>query len=365
MLPVPLLKPCLEALKELTSAYNSTVVMCTATQPALSTTESFKDGLDNVMEIIPNPRELYTLFKRVRTSTLPGLSNDELADRITSQDQALCIVNTRKHARTIYESIRDHGNCFHLSGLMCPQHRTEILNRIKMLLKDNQPCRVVSTQLVEAGVDIDFPVVFRAIAGIDSIAQAAGRCNREGRLTEDGQVYIFSSETDSPSNYFQLNADIAEMVMRHHDDPLSLEAVEEYFKNLYWIKGDQLDVHQILNLLSQGTLKGDFPFREIDKKFKIIENEMEPIIIPFKKDKEAEEIIRGLRYSENTGLFARKAQRFTVQVYSNVVNSLEHAGSIERIQNQYLVLTNEDLYRDDLGLCPENPTFHEIESLIR
>ncbi|MBW1699698.1 MAG: CRISPR-associated helicase Cas3' [Deltaproteobacteria bacterium] len=363
ILPVPLLKPCLEILRELTSAYNTTIVLCTATQPALSTTESFKDGLDNVTEIIPNPKQLYTGFKRVRFNNLAELSNEELADIIINHEQVLCIVNTRKNARTLFELIREHDNCYHLSGFMCPQHRTEILSKIKTLLKNNQPCRVVSTQLVEAGVDVDFPVVFRAMTGIDSIAQAAGRCNREGRLPENGQLYIFSPESSGKYRQFQINADIAEMVMRHHEDPLSLEAVEEYFKNLFWIKGDQLDVHQILKILSEGASAGNFPFKEVDEKFKIIQDDMVPIIIPF--NQEAQEIIQGLRYAEHTGLFARRAQRFIVQVYPNIANSLEHSGSIERLQNQYLVLINQDLYNKDLGLCAEDPTFHDVESLIQ
>jgi CRISPR-associated endonuclease/helicase Cas3 len=245
---------------------------------------------------------------------------------------------------------------------MCPEHRTATLNKIRSALLDGSSCRVISTQLIEAGVDIDFPIVFRSAAGIDSIAQAAGRCNREGKLLEGGRVFIFSSEDGSPPGHFRQTAQTAESVMRHHDDFLSLEAVTEYFMTLYWMKGNKLDEYQILDDLGEGAKNGDFPFRAVDKKFKIIKDGAESIIIPW--NKEAEKIISGLRYSEYPALFARKAQRFTVQVYPKVLGSLECAGSVERLHDQYCLLINMDIYRDDLGLCPEDPTFHEVESLI-
>jgi len=207
MLPVPLLKPCLEVLRELSSAYRTSIVLCTATQPALSTTETFKDGLEGVREIASDPGKLYAEFKRVRVKKLPVISDDELADRLNEHKQVLCIVNTRGHARRIFERIRDgEEGCYHLSALMCPEHRTATLNKIRSALLDGSPCRVISTQLIEAGVDIDFPVVFRSAAGIDSIAQAAGRCNREGKLLEGGQVFVFLPEDGTlPGHFRQAN----------------------------------------------------------------------------------------------------------------------------------------------------------------
>ena len=363
MLPVSLLKPCLEVLRDLSNAYKTSVVLCTATQPALSTTETFKDGLNGVREIISEPRKLYAEFKRVQVEKLPVISDNELAKRLNKYKQVLCIVNTRGHARRIFERIHNEENgCYHLSALMCPKHRTATLNKIRSALLDGSPCRVISTQLVEAGVDIDFPVVFRSMAGIDSIAQAAGRCNREGKLREGGQVFVFSPEDGLPPGHFRQTAQTAESVIRHHDDILSLEAVTEYFRTLYWMRGENLDEYQILDDLAAGAKNGDFPFRIIDKKFKIIKDGAESIIIPW--NEEAEKIISGLRYSEFPASFARQAQRFTVQVYPKVLSSLEYAGSVERLHNQYCVLINMDIYRDDLGLCPENPTFHEVESLI-
>lgn len=362
MLPVPLLKPSLEVLRELALNYRTTIVLCTATQPALSKSETFKDGLEGVREIIPDPAALYETFKRVDTVKLPSLADDELAEKLNEYRQVLCVVNSRKHARQLYERLSDKEGHFHLSALMCPAHRTEVLDRIRAALANGEPCRVISTQLVEAGVDIDFPVVFRSIAGVDSIAQAAGRCNREGKLSENGKVFVFTPEAGLPPGYFRQTAETTEAVLRHHSDPLSLSAVHDYFRQLYWLRGAALDQHQILADLSEGAKAGDFPFRVVAEKFKIIEEGMVPIIIPW-NDK-AEQIVEELRYSAFPASAARKAQRFTIQVYPQVLYGLLTAGSVERLHEQYNVLINRDLYREDLGLCPEEPTFHRIESLI-
>jgi len=362
MLPVPLLKPSLEVLRELALNYRTTIVLCTATQPALSTSETFKDGMEGVREIIPDPAALYETFKRVDTAKLPTLADDELAERLNEYRQVLCVVNTRKHARQLYELLSDKAGHFHLSALMCPAHRTEVLDRIRAALANGEPCRVISTQLVEAGVDIDFPVVFRSIAGVDSIAQAAGRCNREGKLSENGKVFVFTPEAGLPPGYFRQTAETTEAVLRHHSDPLSLSAVHDYFRQLYWLKGAALDQHQILADLSEGAKAGDFPFRVVAEKFKIIEEGMVPIIIPW--NGKAERIVEELRYSVFPAAAARKAQRFTIQVYPQVLYGLLNAGSVECLHEQYNVLINRDLYREDLGLCPEEPTFHRIESLI-
>jgi CRISPR-associated endonuclease/helicase Cas3 len=362
MLPVPLLKPSLEAIRELALNYRTTLVLCTATQPALSASATFTEGLKDVREIIPEPAKLYGFFKRVKTTKLPALSDAALLKKLDRYGQVLCIVNTRKHARRLYERLPDLTGCYHLSALMCPAHRSEVLARIRLALANEEPCRVISTQLVEAGVDIDFPVVFRAISGVDSMAQAAGRCNREGKLPGDGQVFIFSPEAALPPGYFRQTAETAEAVLRHHEDPLSLEAVHAYFEQLYWLKGAALDQQGILAVLADGAMTGDFPFRVVAEKFKIIEETTVPVIIPW--NGEAEAIVEDLRYGSLPAIAVRKAQRFTVQVYQQDLDALFRAGCVERLHDQYNVLLNKDLYRDDLGLCPEDPTFQKIESLI-
>ena len=164
-------------------------------------------------EIVSDPDRIYVEFKRVQIEKLPVISDHELADKLSKYKQVLCIVNTRGHARRIFELIRDEAEgCYHLSALMCPEHRTTTLNKIRSALLDGRPCRVISTQLIEAGVDIDFPIVFRSAAGIDSIAQAAGRCNREGKISEGGRVFVFSPEDGLPPGYFRQAAQTASRV---------------------------------------------------------------------------------------------------------------------------------------------------------
>lgn len=362
MLPVSLLKPCLEAIKELSTNYRTTIVLCTATQPPLGKSLEFKDGLEGIREIIPDPVTLYHSFKKVKVDSLPTLSNQDLGNMLLEHGQALAVCNTRRQARETFELIGTEKGVFHLSALMCPAHRTAVLRKIHLKLGNGDLCRVVSTQLIEAGVDIDFPVVFRSIAGIDSIAQAAGRCNREGLLPGKGQVYIFPPESGLPPGYFRQTAQMAQEVLRHHQDPLDLEAVKEYFQTLYWQKGDLLDEFRILEMILEGNRTGNYPFRTIAQKFKIIQDIMESIIIPW--NAEADLLIREIRYTEYPGATARKAQRFTIQVPPQTFYKLLGEGAVERIQERYNVLTNKDIYREDLGLCPEDPSFHEVESLM-
>jgi CRISPR-associated endonuclease/helicase Cas3 len=362
MLPVPLLKPSLEALKELASSYRTTILLCTATQPSLSKSPKFENGLEGVREIVADPAALYEEFKKIDLTYMSTVLDTELAEKLRSYRQVLCIVNTRRHARKIYELIgKEEGN-FHLSALMCPAHRTEVIWKIRQTLQEGGLCRVISTQLIEAGVDIDFPVVFRSLSGIDSIAQAAGRCNREGRLPQNGEVYVFMPEKGLPPGYFRQTAETSEEVMRHHSNPLTLEAVDEYFRTLYWLKGERLDEFQILADLSEGIRTGDFPFRRVEEKFKIIKDGSEPIIIPW--DANAEKLIDELRFSDYPASAARKVQRYTIQVPPRVLYGLLSGGAVERLHEQYNILINRDIYRIDIGLCPEDPAFHEIENLI-
>lgn len=364
MLPVSLLKPCLEVLRTLTDSYKTTIVLCTATQPSLSKTDEFKNGLENVREIIANPIELYNQFKRVQITLLSKsekkTTDSELSKMLLEHKQVLCVVNTRHHARKLYERIEDKEGLYHLSALMCPVHRSKSIQKIKIALKNDEKCRVISTQLIEAGVDIDFPVVFRSSAGIDSIAQSAGRCNREGEL-EIGEVYVFYPEEGLPVGYLRQGAEEANTVMRQYDDLLSIEAVNEYFRNLYWRNQDSLDKKDILKKLSEEISRLNFPFKEIAGEFRIIDNIMESIIIPY--NNEAKELIKCLRYTKFPKGIIRKLQRFCVQVYPNILTKLEGV-AVEKIQDNYRVLTNADLYRDNIGLTYDDPLYREMENNI-
>ena len=221
MLPVPFLIPCIEAIRELAANFGTTVVLCTATQPALGRNAEFDRGLEEVREIVADPRVLYEEFRRVEVEKAGTLSFDGVAARLREHPRVLSVVNTRREAVELYERIRESAGACHLSALMCAEHRSKKLAGIKAMLKAGEACRLVSTRLIEAGVDIDFPVVFRAVAGLDSIAQAAGRCNREGRLPRPGRLIVYTPEEGVPPGPFRPPAECAEEIMMKYEDPLS------------------------------------------------------------------------------------------------------------------------------------------------
>jgi len=252
MLPIQFLKPCLLAVSELVKNYGSTAVLCTATQPSIN--ELLPSSVKSI-EIMDNPKQLYDDFKKVKAVKKGEMDDDTLAGEINRLEQVLCIVNTRKHAKEIYNKLK--GNVFHLSTLMCPVHRQETLAEIRQRLKDKQPCKVVSTQLIEAGVDIDFPVVYR------SIVQSAGRCNREGRLPT-GNVFVFKpvSEYAKIKGYLERTAKVADMVFRRYDDPISLDAIDYYFKMLFDVEGEQaIDKKDIIACFEQKSSQLEFNFQ--------------------------------------------------------------------------------------------------------
>jgi len=354
-LPVDYLKPCLVALKELAANYKSTIVLCTATQPAIGKRDNFPIGLDlsSDREIMPDPKSLYQRLQRVTVVDLGKQTDAQTSERMLSGEQSLCIVNTRKHARLIYEALGNAKAHFHLSALMCPMHRNAVLDTIRHRLERGMPCRVVSTQLIEAGVDVDFPVVFRSVAGVDSIAQAAGRCNRNGTLQGKGKTYIFRSEHHSSERFFSETANCAEAVLELHDDPLSLEAVEHFFKLYYWDQSARWDKKQIMqdyHLLQDRQFPFSFSFDRTAREFHLIDQHSKPVIIPWKdKGRKLCERLRAI--PQPYRILRRKLQRYTVQIPERLWNEHLHK-SFDWVHDQFAVLISPDLhYSDQFGLC--------------
>ena len=347
MLPTGYLLPCLAALSELVRNYGATVVICTATQPRLG------DLLDKKVrprEIMQSPDRLYETFKRVRVTDLGLLSDADLSARLKDHCQVLCIVNTRNHAKKLYDAIKDAGNCYHLSARMCPVHRRKKIAEIKKRLKEGLDCRVISTQLIEAGVDIDFPVVYRAMTGIDSVAQAAGRCNREGKLPF-GEVFIFKSTGPhgKATSWQSFVAEIGEMTLAGSDDPLSFPTVAEYFQRLYHYKSDGgLDEKEILRQLEERAGEFAFPFEEIADEFQIIEEGTKDVIIPF--DEHSRSVIERLRTAEFPWRFVRDLQGYSISIYPNEFREMERMNRIETIADRFYVLRTCEDYSDETGL---------------
>jgi CRISPR-associated endonuclease/helicase Cas3 len=369
-LPVTLLQPCLHALRELASGgpdghsnYHASVVLCTATQPAVELRDDFKSGLRNVREIITDRIALFNVLRRVRVTDLGRipLPDADLAARLADCPQALCIVNTRRHAAELYSLLPDDGTRFHLSALMCPAHRSVALgdrrnpapDSIRHALKNALPCRVVTTQLIEAGVDVDFPVVYRALAGLDSIAQAAGRCNREGRLSALGETFVFTPERPIPRGFLRKTADsAAEVLPLHPADPLAPSAIEAYFRLHYWKNEDQMDVKRILDCFPYGPATlwrpdtlFDFQFKDCAERFQFIESAYQPILVPYR---EGRELIAELRTTFEPAAqrqLARRLQRYVVLIPAPVALAHRGRGLVE-LHDRYLVLD------DDLAYSP-------------
>lgn len=309
-LPLKLVGPCLAALRELAVNYRVSPVLCTATQPALREQDGMKGGLDipDLRELAPDPPRLYRALKRVEVERLEGPVSDEtVVARMKAADdgQMLVIVNTRAHARALYDAIRTMEGACHLTTLMCARQRRVVLSDIRQRLAAGLPVRLVATSLIEAGVDVDFPEVWRAATGLDAIAQAAGRANREGKRSR-GRVVVFEPEAATVSGEIAQRWGAARPVFRAGSDPLGLEAVKAYFQELYWRKGAAaLDGAMLaLNGDGQNRLQGilpaiaehaggmAFPFAAIADGFRMIEQAMDPVVVPWRSAPDDDDAMR-------------------------------------------------------------------------
>lgn len=366
-IPTEYLEPCLAALRELVDHYGCTVVLCTATQPALDDTSNLRSALPQINEIINQPQRLYEDLRRTQVQFIGKLSNEELAGRLDEQRQVLCIVSTKPQARELFEMLSEAEGNFHLSTNMYPEHRRRVLDNIRDRLKQKKMCRVVSTSLVEAGVDLDFPVVYRAMAGLDSIAQAAGRCNREGKLDRLGLVYVFEPEKPPRMPWIKRCATRAGEALRSlpDSDPIGLEVMRQFFKLLYDVQ--ELDKKKILSRFPdrkeiQASKDFYLPFSSVVEDFHFIEDESIGVIIL--KESETEKLVQQLRYTEFPRTVLRKLQQYTVAVRSKEFRALQAAGALEMISDQYPILCNLKVYRDDVGLCTEEGEVWNPEDLI-
>lgn len=354
-LPVDFLAPCLRVIRELSENYRTTAVFCTATQPAVEyREEDFKIGLKNSREIISDTGSLFAALKRVELQFIGPQLDTALAGQLLDLPQVLCIVNRRHHAQKIFRLLGSRDGNYHLSALMCPEHRSTILREVRSRLDDGLPVRLISTQLIEAGVDVDFPVVYRSLAGLDSIAQAAGRCNRNGRLPV-GRTYIFEPEDQRGEAYFRETAQVARQLIDLHPDLLGEEAIRHYFDLYYYQQSHRWDAKDILSAdsfhLSQDrSLPFKFQFKTVAENFRLIEDWQVPVIIPF--DDRARQLIGQLRNKAiplNRNLL-RAVQRYTVQISPKLRD--DNIRSFEALRDdQFHALVSKELnYSDHFGL---------------
>ena len=350
-------EPITRAMQQMSDHFGVTWVLCTATQPDLGRQiDAFggvlHTGLDNIREIIPSPAELAVRLERVVVE-MPSdpdekTSWESLAQQLTQEDCVLVVVNKRQDARMLYELLHDEGDTYHLSANMCAEHRSRILVEIRQKLSERRagseaPLRVVSTQLIEAGVDVDFPVVYRAMAGLDSIAQAAGRCNREGRL-ESGRVVVFQPEQLPPPGFLRQGAQVTLKLLRSGqlNEPLSPQAIQAFFSDLN-TQGDR-DKHGICGLLKAES-SSDAPlaiqFREAADKFRLIDDKGIGVVVPFCPEGDGETPVdQWLSMLEQDGSrkwVHRKLQRYSVTLPESLARQLYGIGAIYERAGKFVV----------------------------
>lgn len=369
LVPVEFLAPILEAMQLLVDHYNVSFVISTATQPAFK--ERVVDGrlfkgLKQIKEIMGDEKDVNLLYQslvRYQVQFPDDLNArsrwDEISGELKQYKQVLCVVSDRKSCRELHK-LMPKGT-YHLSALMCGQHRSIKINEIKQKLKARETVRVISTQLVEAGVDLDFPVVYRALAGLDSIAQAAGRCNREGKLPKPGKVIVFNPPRKVPEGILRKAADTTRsIVMMNDQDPLSYDMFEKYFEELYW-KANSLDKEEIIPLLNPDQVECSIFLRTAAKKFRIIDDSLQKTI--FIRYGEGDRLINLLKAMGPDRWIMRKLQRYSVNVYNNEFNELRQRGAIEEVHPQIFALSSKLDYSEETGLIVEE-TLYDPEQLI-
>lgn len=371
-LPPEFLQPILDVLNLLVKHYGVTVVFCTATQPALSTTDYFDasknlHGPENVREIIDNPDALFDALKRVEVQ-LPQdwkISTPwaEIAAQLTQEDCVLAIVSTRKAARELHRMLPP--GTLHLSALMCGVHRKAVIDQIKARLKakregtDLQPLRVVSTQLVEAGVDIDFPVVYRALAGLDSIAQAAGRCNREGQLKSKGRVVVFVPPELPPVGHLRKAAQACISTLHGQQaEPLARALFATYFRDFY--SKVELDSKGVCQLLTVEPTTLGVKFRSASEAFRLIDDQDSATVVvryaPYSE--ELEMLLATLASKGPERWLMRKLQRYTVSIHKRVADKMLTQGDLTLpMPGLYVQVNADNLYDLTLGLKLESDLY--------
>ncbi|WP_082389933.1 CRISPR-associated helicase/endonuclease Cas3 [Ornatilinea apprima] len=348
MFPRDYMYPVMYAIRELVTNYGASAVFCTATQPNL---EKFLPEEIHPIELAPDPQELYNFYRRVEVKSIGKISDHDLIGKLNSEDQVLCIVNTRAHAKGLFDGLDSKGS-YHLSTLMCPVHRLETMMDIRDRLSKQLPCRVVSTTVMEAGVDLDFPVGYRALTGLDSINQAAGRVNREMKRS-DGKMFLFEPDSEfvkKVPKYIAQSAEITRMVLREFpDEPISIPAIQTFYNYLYSLKDKRdFDFKNILGCFdkSQSFM---LDFADAAQKFRVIEEATLSVIIPY--NQEALLLIDELKNTPYPFSTLRKLQPFSVSIYEQEYNALNQKGAIEIIADKFPALVNEkDYYHPKTGL---------------
>lgn len=343
MLPIPYLKPCLAVIGQLVEQFHCTTLFSMATQfPLQSLLASLVPDI-KIREICENSEAMHEVFRRVTYVDDGRLSDNDLVSRLSTEKQVLCIVNSCSHAKKLYNLLKEKDGSYHLSSVMTPYDQMELLKVIGQRLMDGQPCRVIATSGIEADADLDFPTVYRALASLDSMIQAAGRCNREGnRKTEESFVHIFRPEGAAPKLLVQ-NISVSVRTMERHPQIDDQEAVNEYYGFLFGVLMSEkgMDKHDILSSVKK------LQFQTVSEDFHFSDGASCVVYVPRGEDVT---LFDSLHKGGLTMMTLRRLEKYAVHIYPEFYEYLCDRGAIEQISHGIGILRRSEFYSDETGL---------------
>jgi hypothetical protein len=381
MFPTEFLHPMLRLLEDLRCIYHTQLLFCSATLPPFDKdhSSSFKKVNDfhqlseAIQPIVPEDPERFKVFDRVVYHLEEKeYTTKELAEKLAQHDSALCIVNSRRDASQLYQALLEEGkeaqDVIHLSRNMCSAHLKERITEIRHRLKAGIPTIVISTQLIEAGGDIDLPIVYRAMSGLDSIIQAGGRCNREGKQPAPGKVYVFSLSDggkafDAIAQGQNATRFLLDNDKEHTRSSMPLELIEAYYDRYYAsIKSfDEKNIKE--DLYSEECEDWEFDFEKASIKFKLIEDVGCELFVPYGRGKE---LLEGLQkqtlYLNHRTM--RELQQYHVSVHDKEYKELKEARLLSKIivdreTGKSILVLEPQGYDEAVGVCTTNPLLDE------
>lgn len=361
-LPTDFLQPIVDALKCYQKHFGVSVLFTTASQPILSgviegcNPRSQFNGIETIDEIIPKDMNLHEKLRRVELDVHnEGQTYDAVAEQLLQHDRVLCIVNTRRDAKELYDRLPEEGIKLHLSRMMCPAHVRQAIAEVKASLQDkeNRVIRVIATQLIEAGVDIDFPVVYRQEAGLDSILQAAGRCNREGKL-DVCTTHVFGLSKEHPlcGNSIK-DANNARLNIVGKRDWFAPDTMTEYFRQLY-CRRETFDKKDIKTLLYKPQ---EMCFETASHEFRLIDDISTPVIINWE---DSLELLERLKEQGPSYSLMKQLGQYTVSIRQNDFKRLLQTGTVDEVLEGIYVIADKSQYSDKVGLLTDNHWLEEI-----
>ena len=382
MFPTEFLSPMLRLLDDLKHIYGTQLLFCSATLPPFDKDHSspfkkvndYHQLSDAIQPIVPEDLELFKVFDRVIYHLEEKTYTTEVLAQVLGQHaSALCVVNSRRDAAQLYRALLETGKeaqeVIHLSRNMCSAHLKERIAEIRQRLKEDIPTIVISTQLIEAGVDIDLPIVYRAMSGLDSIVQAGGRCNREGKRPVPGEVYVFSLSDGGKAVGAIAQGQHATRYLLDNTEAetytsIPLELIEAYYRRYYSSVGSFDTEHVIEKLYDEDEAKRwRFDFEQASDAFRLIDNVDHDLFVPYARGKELiEELQRQTLHLDRRTM--RELQQYHVSISKWKYEELKEARLLSEVvvnrdTKQAILVLAPQGYDEALGVCTTNPLLDE------